>query len=127
MQELNEALEEFDDEEFGNIITDIESMSESDYSQEFFEICSNKGLRDRIIRFLQSQDKHDLVGLMEENEGFATLRNRLPKEITDDVVQLLANSKEAMQDFYYINSQNDVSNFNTKYGVNLILPPAVLA
>ena len=58
---------------------------------------------------------------------FATLRNRLPKEITDDVVQLLANSKEAMQDFYYINSQNDVSNFNTKYGVNLILPPAVLA
>jgi hypothetical protein len=58
---------------------------------------------------------------------FATLRNRLPQEITDDVVQLLANSKEALQDFYYINSQNDVSNFNTKYGVNLILPPAVLA
>ena len=58
---------------------------------------------------------------------FATLRSRLPKEITDDVVQLLANSKEALQDFYYINSQNDVSNFNTKYGVNLILPPSVLA
>jgi hypothetical protein len=58
---------------------------------------------------------------------FATLRSRLPKEITDDVVQLLANSKEALQDFYYINSQNDVSNFNTKYGVNLILPPQVLA
>ena len=58
---------------------------------------------------------------------FATLRARLPKEITDDIVQLLANSKEALQDFYYINSQNDVSNFNTKYGVNLILPPQVLA
>ena len=58
---------------------------------------------------------------------FATLRNRLPQEITDDIVQLLANSKEALQDFYYINSQNDVSNFNTKYGVNLILPPSVLA
>ena len=58
---------------------------------------------------------------------FATLRNRLPQEITDDVVQVLANSKEALQDFYYINSQNDVSNFNTKYGVNLILPPSVLA
>mgnify|MGYP003113361413 CR=1 FL=1 len=58
---------------------------------------------------------------------FSTLRNRLPKEITDDIVQLLANSKEALQDFYYINSQNDVSSFNTKYGVNLILPPAVLA
>ncbi len=59
--------------------------------------------------------------------NFATLRNRLPQEITDDIVQLLANSKEALQDFYYINSQNDVSNFNTKYGVNLILPPSVLA
>ena len=58
---------------------------------------------------------------------FATLRNRLPQEITDDIVQLLANSKEALQDFYYINSQNDVSNFNTKYGVILILPPSVLA
>jgi hypothetical protein len=58
---------------------------------------------------------------------FATLRSRLPKEITDDIVQLLANSKEALQDFYYINSQNDVSSFNTKYGVNLILPPQVLA
>jgi hypothetical protein len=58
---------------------------------------------------------------------FATLRSRLPKEITDDIVQLLANSKEALQDFYYINSQNDVSSFNTKYGVNLILPPSVMA
>ena len=58
---------------------------------------------------------------------FATLRSRLPQEITNDIVQLLANSKEALQDFYYINSQNDVSNFNTKYGVNLILPPSVLA
>jgi hypothetical protein len=57
---------------------------------------------------------------------FATLRNRLPEEITDDVVQLLANSKEAMQDFYYLTSQQDVSRFNGKYGVNLILPPSVL-
>ena len=58
---------------------------------------------------------------------FSTLRNRFPKEITDDIVQLLANSKEALQDFYYLNNQQDVSRFNTKYGVNLILPPSVLA
>jgi len=57
---------------------------------------------------------------------FATLRNRLPKEVTDDIVQLLANSKEALQDFYYLTSQQDVSRFNGKYGVNLILPPSVL-
>ena len=58
---------------------------------------------------------------------FSTLRNRLPKEITDDIVQLLANSKEALQDFYYLTNQQDVGQFNTKYGVNLILPPSVLA
>jgi len=52
------------------------------------------------------------------------LRNRLPKEITDDVVELLSNSEEALQDFAYIQTQNDVDSFNIKYGVNLIIPPA---
>ena len=55
---------------------------------------------------------------------FSELRNRLPQEITDDVVQLLANSEEALQDFAYIQTQNDVDSFNLKYGVNLIIPPA---
>ena len=55
---------------------------------------------------------------------YAELRNRLPQEITDDVVQLLANSEEALQDFAYIQTQNDVDSFNLKYGVNLIIPPA---
>ena len=54
---------------------------------------------------------------------FAELRNRLPKEITDDVVQLLANSEEALQDFAYIQTQEDINKFNVKYGVNVILPP----
>ena len=55
---------------------------------------------------------------------YATLRDRLPKEINDQVVQLLASSEQALQDFAYITSQNDVNNFNVKYGVNLIIPPA---
>ena len=54
---------------------------------------------------------------------FAELRNRLPKEITDDVVQLLAGSEEALQDFAYIQTQEDINKFNVKYGVNVILPP----
>ena len=54
---------------------------------------------------------------------FSELRNRLPKEITDDVVQLLANSEEALQDFAYIQTQEDINKFNVKYGVNVILPP----
>jgi len=53
---------------------------------------------------------------------FADLRNRLPQEITDDIVQLLANSEEALQAFAYIKTQEDINAFNVKYGVNLILP-----
>jgi len=55
---------------------------------------------------------------------YKTLRDRLPKEINDQVIQLLASSEQALQDFAYITSQNDVNNFNIKYGVNLIIPPA---
>jgi hypothetical protein len=36
----------------------------------------------------------------------------------------LANSEEALQEFAYIETQNDVNAFNLKYGVNLIIPPA---
>ena len=58
-----------------------------------------------------------------ENLTFAELRDRLPPEITDDVVQMLSSSEEALQDFAYIRTQNDVNNFNVKYGVNLVVPP----
>ena len=54
--------------------------------------------------------------------SYAELRDRLPKEITDDIIQLIANSEEALQDFSYIRTQRDINDFNVKYGVNLILP-----
>lgn len=54
--------------------------------------------------------------------SYPELRDRLPKEITDDIVQLIANSEEALQDFAYIRTQRDINDFNVKYGVNLILP-----
>ena len=49
-------------------------------------------------------------------------RARLPKEITDDIVQLMANSAEALEDFASISTQQDVDQFNKKYNVNLVLP-----
>ena len=55
--------------------------------------------------------------------SFEDLRSRLPQEISNDIVQLLANSQEALADFAYIKTQNDVNDFNVKYGVNLVLPP----
>jgi hypothetical protein len=54
--------------------------------------------------------------------SFEEIRNRLPQEITDDIVRLIANSAEALQDFAYIKTQQDVNQFNVKYGVNLVLP-----
>jgi hypothetical protein len=55
--------------------------------------------------------------------SYGQLRDRLPKEITNDVVMLLSNSEEALQDFAYIRTQDDVGKFNIKYGVNLVVPP----
>ena len=54
---------------------------------------------------------------------YNTLRTRLPREITDDIVRLLVNDDQALQDFSYIRTQGDVNSFNLKYGVTLVLPP----
>ena len=53
---------------------------------------------------------------------FATLRARLPKEIGDDIVRLIADSGEALTDFAGIRTQQDVDKFNETYKVNLVLP-----
>jgi len=57
-----------------------------------------------------------------QNIDYDTLRARLPASITDDIVTLIANSAEAMEDFAMIQSQADVDMFNSKYGVELIVP-----
>ena len=54
--------------------------------------------------------------------SYEELRSRLPQTITDDIVRLLANSSEALEDFATIQTEQDVSNFNRKYNVNLVLP-----
>ena len=53
---------------------------------------------------------------------FSTLRARLPQEIGDDVVKLIAARPEALEDFATIATQQDVDLFNQKYSVNLVLP-----
>ena len=53
---------------------------------------------------------------------YEQLRARLPKEITNDIVTLMANSAEALEDFAMISTQQDVDNFNKKFNVNLVLP-----
>ena len=53
---------------------------------------------------------------------YGELRARLPKEINNDVVNILANSKQALLDFANIRTQQDVDEFNQQYNVNLVLP-----
>ena len=54
--------------------------------------------------------------------SYEELRARLPREITDDIVKLLAGSEQALLQFANIRTQQDVDSFNQTYSVQLILP-----
>ena len=54
--------------------------------------------------------------------SYEELRARLPQEVTDDIVRLIANSAEALEDFAMIQTEQDINTFNKKYGVTLVLP-----
>ena len=56
------------------------------------------------------------------NISYEQLRERLPQEISDEIVTLLSQSYEAFADFAEIKTQADVNEFNTKYNVQLFLP-----
>ena len=58
---------------------------------------------------------------MPSDDPFVLLRARLPQEIPDDVVRLIAYNPEAFTDFADIETQDDVIAFNKKYGVELVV------
>ena len=64
-----------------------------------------------------AQESEDTAGI-----SYEELRARLPQEVGDDIVRLLANSAEALEDFAMIQTEQDINTFNKKYGVNLVLP-----
>jgi hypothetical protein len=57
-----------------------------------------------------------------QNLSYDELRSRLPASITDDIIQLIASSQEALVDFANIQTQRDIKSFNQKYQVELVLP-----
>ena len=57
-------------------------------------------------------------------DPFQILRKRLPPEITDDIVSLIAYNKKAFTDFANIQDQDDVDLFNQKYNVQLVVDMA---
>ena len=54
--------------------------------------------------------------------SYTELRARLPNEISNEIVMLLANSKQALLDFANIQTTQDIQSFNQQYDVNLTLP-----
>ena len=54
--------------------------------------------------------------------SFAELRARLPREVSDEVVRLLATSEAALLDFAQIQTQDDIARFNKNYSADLQLP-----
>jgi hypothetical protein len=69
-----------------------------------------------------TQQQMNSMSKDEDKIDYATLRARLPAQITDDIVRLIAASPEALEDFATIATQQDVDLFNQKYNVNLVLP-----
>jgi len=68
----------------------------------------------------QTQTQPDSVGLT-----FEELRARLPQEVTDSVIKLLATSEAALLDFANLETQEDIAQFNQKYNTDLQLPAQV--
>jgi hypothetical protein len=68
----------------------------------------------------QAQPQSNSVGLT-----FEELRARLPQEVTDGVVRLLATSEEALLAFANLETQEDIAQFNQKYNTDLQLPAQV--
>ena len=54
--------------------------------------------------------------------SYTELRARLPQEISNEIVMLLANSKQALLDFANIQTTEDIASFNQQYDVNLTMP-----
>jgi len=54
--------------------------------------------------------------------SYTELRARLPQEVSNDIVQLLSRSKQALLDFANIQTGEDIASFNQQYDVNLTLP-----
>ena len=85
-----------------------------DVMQEQLNITESMGAPTQPMAPTQGQSQEDLT--------YEELRSRLPREIKNDIVSLIATSKQALLDFANIRTQQDVDNFNQQYNVNLSLP-----
>jgi hypothetical protein len=100
----------------------------SDYTETDTEIVDqegNEGMMDLVAQQTTQTTPAPVQQISAEQVKPLTyneLRSRLPREITNEVVNLLSKSQQALVDFANITTQKDVVEFNAKYGVNLVLP-----
>jgi hypothetical protein len=80
-----------------------------------FKIGSEPKMMESVVE--QKQETGEVQDL-----SYTELRARLPQEISNDIVQLLSQSKQALLDFANIQTTEDISTFNQQYDVNLSLP-----
>ena len=78
------------------------------------------GLSNEDAANLREQSRAGSMGLT-----FQELRARLPREVSDEVVRLIATSDEALLDFANLETQDDIALFNQKYQSDLQLPSQV--
>ena len=75
------------------------------------------GTEPKMMEDVAEQPKGEVQEL-----SYTELRARLPQEISNDIVMLLANSKQALLDFANIQTTDDIASFNQQYDVNLSMP-----
>jgi len=75
------------------------------------------GTEPKMMEEVAEQPKSEVQEL-----SYTELRARLPQEISNDIVQLLSQSKQALIDFANIQTPEDIASFNQQYDVNLTLP-----
>ena len=75
------------------------------------------GTEPKMMEDVAEQPKGEVQEL-----SYTELRARLPNEISNEIVMLLANSKQALLDFANIQTGEDIASFNQQYDVNLTLP-----
>jgi hypothetical protein len=93
-----------------------------------FKVPEEKAEGGRIGYKIGSEPMMDKVVEQKKETGevqdlsYTELRTRLPQEISNEIVMLLANSKQALLDFANIQTGEDIASFNQQYDVNLTLP-----
>ena len=122
LRSLTDLLSEFeaDNRRSPNSIDELKRYFYNKYGPDFLS---------KIDQAIANESKDvamETKGQGKGNQVFDMLRARLPQEITDDVVQLISYNKEAFADFASIKNQEDVTSFNEKYGVQLVIDVATV-